>query len=123
MKNSSLSLSGSYTNLSLYDKLFNSSVDWEKPVEAVNGTAVYRYKTKKNGVFKGFITSDYGNLSYLVPTTIENQNMLISNKGLTTYSNLSYRDCFSEKSCYKIGVSSTSQNNKTGLFECVGKFD
>ncbi len=115
MKNSSFSLSGSYTNLSLYDKLFNSSVDWEKPVEAINGTAVYRYKTKSNGMFKGFLTTDYGNLSYLVPTADENQKMLISNKGLTTYSNLSYRDCFSEKSCYKIGVSTTSQNNKTGL--------
>jgi hypothetical protein len=115
MKNSSFSLSGSYTNLSLYDKLFNSSVDWEKPVEAINGTAVYRYKTKSNGMFKGFLTTDYGNLSYQVPTADENQKMVISNKGLTTYSNLSYRDCFSEKSCYKIGVSSTSQNNKTGL--------
>jgi hypothetical protein len=115
MKNSSLSLSGSYTNLSLYDKLFNSSVDWEKPVEAINGTAVYRYKTKNNEMFKGFLTSDYGNLSYRVPTAIENQKMLISNKGLTAYSNLSYKDCFSEKSCYKIGVSTTAQNNKTGL--------
>ncbi len=115
MKNSSLSLSGSYTNLSLYDKLFNSTVDWEKPVESVNGTAMYRYRTKKNGMFKGFLTSDYGNLSYLVPTAVENQKMLISNKGLTTYSNLSYRDCFSEKSAYKIGVSATTQNNKTGL--------
>ncbi len=115
MKNSSFSLSGSYTNLSLYDKLFNSSVDWEKPVEAVNGTAVYRYKTKNNGMFKGFLTSDYGNLSYLVPGDVESQKILISNKGLTTYSNLSYRDCFLEKSCYKIGVSTTSQNNKTGL--------
>ncbi|MBK6283429.1 MAG: TonB-dependent receptor [Draconibacterium sp.] len=115
MKNSSFGLSGSYTNLSLYDKLFNSSVDWEKPVEAVNGTAVYRYKTKSNGMLKGFLTTDYGNLSYQVPTADENQKMLISNKGLTTYSNLSYRDCFSEKSCYKIGVSTTSQNNKTGL--------
>jgi hypothetical protein len=41
--------------------------------------------------------------------------MLISNEGATTYSNLSYRDCFSEKACYKIGVSSTAQNNKLGL--------
>ncbi len=115
MKNSSVSLSGSYTNLSLYDKLFNSTIDWQKPVKAINGTAVYRYKTKKNGMLKGYVTSDYGNLSYYVPTAIENQNMLISSKGLTTYSNFSYKDCFSEKSCYKIGVSSTSQNNRIGL--------
>ena len=115
MKNSSLSLTGSYTNLIGYDKLFNSAVDWEKPVEAVNGSAVYRYKTKSNGMFKGYFTADYGDMSYNVPTAIENQPMLISNKGLTTYSNFLYRDCFSEKSCYNIGVSATTQKNQLGL--------
>jgi hypothetical protein len=115
MKNSSLSLTGSYTNLVGYDKLFNSSVDWEKPVEAVNGSAIYRYKTKSNGMFKGYFTADYGNLSYNVPTAIENQPMLISNKGLTTYSNFLYRDCFTEKSCHNIGVSATTQKNQLGL--------
>jgi hypothetical protein len=115
MKNSSLSLTGSYTNLVGYDKLFNSSVDWEKPVEAVNGSAIYRYKTKSNGMFKGYFTADYGDLSYNVQTAIENQPMLISNKGLTTYSNFLYRDCFSEKSCYNIGVSATTQKNQLGL--------
>lgn len=119
MKNSSVSLTGSYTNLTGYDKLFNSSVDWEKPVEAVNGTAVYRYKTKSNGMFKGYFTADFGDLSYHVPTAAEKQLMLISNKGLTTYSNFMYRDCFSDKSCYKIGVSVTSQNNELGLDTAV----
>jgi hypothetical protein len=117
MKKSSLSLTGSYTNLTLYDKLFKSTIDWEKPVEAVNGTAVYRYKTKDNGLFKGYITADYGDLSYFAPTNNPEAPMLISNNGLTVYSNLSYRDCFTEKACYKIGVSSTAQNNKLGFGE------
>ena len=115
--NSSLSLSGSYMNFAPYDKIFNSSIDWEKPVEAANGTAVYRYKTKSSGMFKGYVTTDFGNLSYNIPTGIENEMMLISNRAATVYSNFLYRDCFSEKSCYKIGVSSTFQNNKTGLNE------
>ncbi len=115
MKNSSLSFSGSYTNLAGYDKLFNSIVDWKKPVEAFNGTAIYRYKTRDNGMFKGYVTADYGDLSYFVPTAGSNSMMLISNRGLTSYSNFSYRDCFSEKSCYKIGVSATNQNNRLGL--------
>jgi len=117
MINSSLSLTGSYTNLALYDKLFKSTIDWKKPVEAVNGTAVYRYKTKDNGLFKGYITADYGDLSYYAPTDDPAAPMLISNTGLTGYSNLSYRDCFTEKACYKIGVSSTAQNNKLGFGE------
>jgi len=112
-KQSSLSLSGSYTNLGLYDKIFNSTVDWKKPVEAVNGTVVYRHKTADNGLLKGYITADYGNLLYFVPTADPTNRMLIANRGLTGYSNLSYRDCFSEKSSYKIGVSATGQSNRT----------
>ena len=115
--NSSLSLSGGYTNLALYNKIFNSSVDWKKPVESFNGTAIYRKRTSSTGMFKAYVTSDFGNLSYYVPTGTDNHTMLISNRGLTTYSNLSYRDCFSEKSCYKIGISFTSQDNKIGLGE------
>ncbi len=113
--NSSLMLSGSYTNLSGYDKIFNSSIDWKKPVESVNGTAVFRQKTGSRGMFKGYVTTDWGNLSYFVPTTSPNELMRISNKGTTVYSNLLYRDCFSDKSCYKVGVSSTVQNNRLGL--------
>ena len=41
--------------------------------------------------------------------------MLISNRGITGYTNLSYRDCFTEKACYKIGFSATAQNQQTGL--------
>jgi hypothetical protein len=92
-----------------------AAVDWKKPVEAINGSAVYRYKTKSNGMFKGYFTADYGDMSYNVPSAIENQPMLISNKGLTTYSNFLYRDCFSEKSCYNIGVSATTQKSNLGL--------
>ncbi len=111
---SSLMLSGGYINFAGYDKLFNSNVDWEKPTESINGTAVYRYKPSSSGLFKAYVTADYGDLSYNVPSG-KNQNMLISNQGTTLYSNLSYRDCFSEKSCYRIGVSSTFQDNKTGI--------
>lgn len=117
LKNLSFSLSGGYTNLGIYDKFFTSSVDWKKPVEAINGTAIYRYKTNDNGLFKGYVTADYGDLSYYVPTADPTKPMLISNNGLTTYSNLMYRDCFSEKSCYKIGVSATHENDKLGLGE------
>ena len=111
---SSLMLSGGYINFAGYNKLFNSNVDWGKPTESVNGTAVYRYKPSSSGLFKAYVTADYGDLSYNVPSG-KNQNMLISNQGTTLYSNLSYRDCFSEKSCYRIGVSSTFQDNKTGI--------
>ncbi|WP_347838911.1 TonB-dependent receptor [uncultured Draconibacterium sp.] len=114
-ENTSLMVSGGYTNLSLYDKIFNSSIDWEKPVESVNGSAVFRHKTRSSGMLKAYINADYGELAYLVPTGNSGNKMKISNKGGTVYSNLSYHDCFSEKSCYRIGVSSTWQDNRLGL--------
>ena len=112
---SSLMLSGSYTNLSIYNKLFNSNIDWEKPVQAINGTAVFRHKTNSRGMFKGYVTADWGDLSYFVPTANPDELMQVSNKGTTVYSNLFYRDCFSDKTGYKAGVSSAVQNNRLGL--------
>lgn len=113
-KNSSLMLSGGYTNLSGYNKVFNSYIDWQKPVESVNGAAVFRAKTSSSGMLKGYVTADYGNMGYLVPEG-PNRLMEISNSGTTAYSNFFYRDCFSEKSCYRAGISSTIQHNKLGL--------
>lgn len=112
---SSLLLSGGYMNFTGYDKLFNGNIDWVKPVESVNGTAVYRYKPRSSGLLKAFVTSDYGDLAYHVPAGTDGKNLLISNRGITVYSNLSYRDCFSEKTCYRLGVSGTFQDNNTGL--------
>lgn len=112
---SSLTLSGSYMNFAPYNKIFNTSIDWEKPVEAANGSVIYRYKPSSTGMFKAYVTTDFGDLAYNVPTTTKDKTMLISNSATTVYSNLSYRECFSEKSCYRIGVSSTLQNNAIGL--------
>ena len=114
-ENTSLMVSGGYTNMSLYDKIFDSNVDWEKPVESANGTAVFRHRTNSTGMLKAYVTADYGDLAYLVPAGNDGETMQISSKGGTVYSNLSYRDCFSEKSCYRIGVSSTYQDNRLGL--------
>ena len=113
--NSSLMLSGGFYDFSLYDKVFNSSIDWVKPVSSYNGTAVYRIKPRSSGLFKAYATVDYGDLAYNVPAGDNAKNMLINNKTTTVYSNFSYRDCIGEKTCYRVGVSSTFQDNQTGL--------
>lgn len=112
--NSSLMMSGGYTNLGLYQQIFNSNIDWEKPVESLNGTAVFRHRPRPSGLLKAYVTADYSDLSYNVPSG-DAENMLISNRGTTVYSNLSYRDCYSENSCYRAGLSTTFQNNTTKL--------
>ncbi len=113
--NSSLMLSGGFYDFKLYDKIFNSSINWVKPVNSVNGTAVYRLKPRQSGLFKAYVTTDYSDLSYNIPTGNDGTDILLSNKGTTVYSNFSYRDCLGEKTCYRVGVSSTFQDNQTGL--------
>lgn len=114
-KNSSLMLSGAHYNYTLYNKLFKSNVDWKDPTKSYNGTVVYRIKPRSTGLLKAYITSDYGKLSYKTTINSAGNKMLISNNSTNLYSNLSYRDCFSEKSCYKIGVSASYQKNKLGI--------
>jgi hypothetical protein len=115
--NSSLMFSGAHYNYELYDKLFKSNLEWEKPVQSYNGSVVYRFKPRPSGMLKVYLTTDYGKLSYRTPTDDTGNKMLISNQSTTTYANVSYRDCISEKLCYKMGVSSSFQNNKMGVDE------
>ena len=112
--NSSLMFTGAYSNFKAYDKIFNSNIDWVKPIESIRGTAVYRYKPRSSGLFKAYATADLSDLSYNLPIN-ENETMLLSNRAKNAYSNFSYRDCYSENSCYKIGVSSSYQNTALKL--------
>ena len=112
---SSASVSGSYTNFKGYDKIFNNNIDWEKPVESGNSTFIFRQKTNSSGLFKAYLTADYGDLAYRVPTGSDGESFRIGNRGSNVYSNLSYRDCFSDKSCYKVGVSTTWEDNNLDI--------
>ncbi len=114
-KNSSLSVTGSYINFKGYDEVFNSYIDWQKPVESFSGSAVFRSKTSSSGMLKGYVTADWGDMAYLVPEGQDAPLLEISNRGTTAYSNFLYRDCFSENSCYRVGISSTYQNNRLGM--------
>lgn len=113
--NSSLMLSAAHYNYTLYDKIFESNIDKEKPIKLYNGTAVYRFKPRPSALLKAYATSDNSNVSYRVASDNLGNKMLISSKTTAVYSNISYRDCFSEKSCYKIGVSSSFQYGKLDI--------
>lgn len=114
MKNSSVMLSGGYTNLAPYHKLTTSYIDWTKPVEALNLTSAFRIKPSSDALLKAFATCDLGRMAYNVPNDA-GEYIPIKNEGGTGYANVSFRDCLSEKSCYRLGLSSTYDNNQISV--------
>jgi len=105
-KNSSFMISGGYTNMAMYNLLFKSSLKWTKSVESINIFGTYRYKPNSHGMLKAFISSEYGTLSYEAPDG-NGRDVALRNRGNSFYTNLSYSDCFSKKSCYRLGFAST----------------
>jgi hypothetical protein len=104
--NNSYMLSGGYTNLAPFHALFKSNLNWIKPVESVNLSGTYRYKPNSHGMLKVFANTDYGRLSYEAPEG-EGRIASLDNSGGSFYSNISYNDCLSKKSCYRIGLATT----------------
>lgn len=113
-KNSSFMMSAGYTNLALYDLIFNSSVNWTKPVESAVFNGSFKIKPTKRGLLKGYLNADWGKVGYETPDG-GNNILGIKNETITTYSNFSYSDCFSEKVCYRIGLASTYENDDISL--------
>lgn len=108
-KNSSFMVSAGYTNLSLYDAIFKSAVKWTKPVESATFNGSFKIKPTKRGLLKGYINADWGKLGYEASDGLNN-TLSLKNENTTTYSNFSYSDCISEKSCYRAGIAATYQD-------------
>lgn len=107
---SSLMGSAGYTNMGLYSTLFNSKLNWTKPVEAFNFNSNFKYKPNTTGLFKAFVNADFGSLAYqtreanATPFSLENKNRDI-------YTNANYAGCLNENTCFKIGVANTYDRN------------
>jgi hypothetical protein len=113
-KKGSATASAGYTNMGIYQSLMNSALNWTKPVESVNLSANVKYKPNTSGTLKAFVNYDYSELAYetldegITPFRVMNKNNNI-------YSNINYKDCLSENTCYKIGVASTYDKNEIEL--------
>jgi hypothetical protein len=113
-RNSSIMASGSYTNFWPYHKIFPSKLNWTKPVESVGINLAHRYKPSSQSIWKNYFYADFGNMGYSTSES-NNNKFSLSNKNRSIYLNSSFKDCLSEKSCYKVGISSTYESNTTDL--------
>ena len=107
LRNSSLMVSGSYTNMYFYNQIFKSNLKWVKPVESSNLTAVYRLKPTSRSLLKIFSTYDWGNLEYamFIP-----KQFSVKSKSSTSYTNVHFRNSISEKTVFNAGIAATFDN-------------
>ncbi|MFA9392069.1 MAG: carboxypeptidase-like regulatory domain-containing protein [Prolixibacteraceae bacterium] len=113
---SSVMGSAGYTNLGPYSTLLPSKLNWTKPVESFNLNTNYKYKPNSTGILKAFVNADFGSLAY---QTIQDDDtpFNFSNKNKNIYSNANYAGCLGDKTCFKIGLANTSDQNSIQLNE------
>lgn len=95
---SSLSVSGTYTNLAPYFALVPQHIDWEAPPQSGGGELIFRKKTSETGMVKLYsaVNRSWMELQYpdpFDPQVIEPLRLQADN----VYTNLSYRDIWREK--------------------------
>ncbi|MCB9333657.1 MAG: Plug domain-containing protein [Lewinellaceae bacterium] len=68
---SSMSVSGSYTNLAPYFALIPQNIDWEAPLQSGGGELIYRQKTSDAGMFKLYssVNRSWMELQYPIRST------------------------------------------------------
>ena len=112
----SISFNGSYTNLTPYDKLFPSRINWENPYAGFSGEAIHRLKTN-NGLLKTYIAVDKSDLSLNRSDFItdNNQRIAITNKNI--YGNSNYLSFINERTSINAGISAGINRDNSILDE------
>ena len=92
--NTSLALTGSYSNLAPYMGLIDQNLDWIHAPESYGGSLAFRHQTQKLGMWKGYATASTSKMRLQYPSLLNdgefdsfgniNQNALAQ----TTYSQL-----------------------------------
>jgi hypothetical protein len=92
-KNTSLSLSGSYTNLGLAFKIIPQNVEWTKPVIGFGNSLIFRHKFGKNDLLKLYSNFGHSNLGMNFQD-FENRLTGYQMKNDNVYNNLTYQNSF-----------------------------
>ena len=101
---SSLSLSGTYTNLSPYFALVPQNIDWIKAPQSGGGELIFRQKTSETGMFKVYSSSSRSWMDMQYPDPFEPQTLQpLRLRANNVYTNISYRDIWREKWALFVG--------------------
>jgi len=112
--NTSLSVNASYTNLAPYFAAFETRNDFEKPIETLQGEAVFRQKLD-NGLLKFYAAFDTTNFELTQDDINQPDGLQFQLKNNNFYMNTSYRGMLKNNWSLQTGLSYTFANNNFGI--------
>jgi len=111
-ENTSLSVSGNYTNLKPYTSLVKQNIDWIKAPQGFGGQAIFRHKTSETGIIKVLSSASRNQIALQYPNE-ENVNKLIALnlQNDNVYINASYKEILNDKWSLFTGVAHTNNTD------------
>ncbi|CAM1339627.1 TonB-dependent receptor [Tenacibaculum aestuarii] len=113
----SLSVNASYINLAPYQELFPDRNIWNKPVQSLNGEAVYRFKFDNESLLKLYGAYSYADFD-MIQDNINYENgfhFALQNRNL--YFNGSYKQHLANNWTISGGASFTNDHSKIGIID------
>ncbi|WP_394421825.1 TonB-dependent receptor [Tenacibaculum mesophilum] len=114
---SSLSVNASYINLAPYQKLFPDRNTWNKPVQSLNGEAVYRFRFKNESLLKLYGAYSYTDFDMIQEDINYEDGFRFGLKNRNLYFNGSYKQHLANNWTVTGGVSFTNDNSKINILD------
>lgn len=113
----SLSVNASYINLAPYQKLFPDRNTWNKPVQSLNGEAVYRFRFKNESLLKLYGAYSYTDFDMIQEDINYEDGFRFGLKNRNLYFNGSYKQHLANNWTVTGGVSFTNDNSKINILD------
>lgn len=113
----SLSVNASYINLAPYQKLFPDRNTWNKPVQSLNGEAVYRFRFKNESLLKLYGAYSYTDFDMIQEDINYEDGFRFGLKNRNVYFNGSYKQHLTNNWTVTGGASFTNDNSKINILD------
>ncbi|MHC9089891.1 TonB-dependent receptor [Tenacibaculum sp. IMCC1] len=113
----SLSVNASYINLAPYQKLFPDRNTWNKPVQSLNGEAVYRFRFKNESLLKLYGAYSYTDFDMIQEDINYEDGFRFGLKNRNLYFNGSYKQHLTNNWTVTGGASFTNDNSKINILD------
>lgn len=113
----SLSVNASYINLAPYQSAFPDRNKWNKPVQALSGEAVYRFKFKNESLLKVYGAFSYTDFDLVQEDINHEDGLRFGMKNRNLYFNSSYKNSFGDGWKVATGMSFTNDHSDVKILD------
>ena len=113
----SLSINASYINLKPYLELFPDRNTWKKPVQALSGEMVYRYRVNDDALLKVYGAYSYSDFDLLQDNINYEEGFRFALNNRNLYINTAYKQFLNNDWTLSAGVSFTNDETKLKIEE------